>query len=256
MQIVLGLSLLLFVATSTIVGVRMLLLAGRSGGRPELLMGAGMVLIGAVGYPGGVVSGFGQANVGHVHFWIWAVSSAATQLGIALIYAFTAQVFRSGVAWAKGLTVAGCAFMLAGFALTIQALLTSSPGLSSALAARTGTLVGLVGYSGGFLWTAIEGFSHHRMARRRLALGLAEPLVAGRFFLWGLFGMMACLIIAVSGIEQFMRGHSANSPASMISMGAFGVTASVAMYLAFFAPRWYVARVERRAAPPGDTARA
>lgn len=247
MQIVLGFSLLLFVATTTIVGLRMLLLARRSGGRPELLMGAGMVLIGAVGYPGGVISGFGQASVGHVHFWIWALSSAATQIGIALIYAFTAQVFRPGVTWARGLTVAGCAFMVAGYILTIHALMTSSPRLASAVATRGPTLIGMVGYAGGFLWTAVEGFTHHRMARRRLSLGLAEPLVVGRFFLWGLFGVMASLIIAVSSIEQFVRGHSANSPLTMISMGAFGFAASVAMYLAFFAPSWYVARVERRA---------
>lgn len=248
MQIILGLSLLLFVVTSTLVGLRMLILAARSGGRPELLMGTGMTLIGAVGYPGGVVSGFGQATVGHVHVWIWAVSTAATQIGIGLIYAFTARVFRSGDAWATGLTIAGCASMVGSYFWTMHVLLTAAPDVASALATRSATLLGMVGYTGGFLWTAIEGFAHHRMARRRLSLGLAEPLVVGRFFLWGLFGLMACLIIAVSGVEQFVRGHAANSPATMISMGAFGFAASVAMYLAFFAPDWYVARVQRRAA--------
>ncbi|HME73184.1 MAG TPA: hypothetical protein VKM54_25445 [Myxococcota bacterium] len=46
MQALTGISLLLFVATTAIVGVRMLLLARRTGERPELLMGAGMALVG------------------------------------------------------------------------------------------------------------------------------------------------------------------------------------------------------------------
>ena len=59
MRALIGISLLLFVATTAIVGVRMLVRARRTGERPELLMGAGMVLVGGIGYPGGIVSRFG-----------------------------------------------------------------------------------------------------------------------------------------------------------------------------------------------------
>lgn len=251
MQIVLAISVLLFIVTSTLVGLRMLLLSRRTGGRPELLMGAGMALIGGIGYPGGVASGFGQASVGHVHFAIWAVSTACTQLGIGLIYAFTWQVFRPSAAWAKAVVLAGCALMAASYVASAHALLTAPADLSSALAARSATLIGLAGYAGCFLWTAIEGFENHRRARRRLALGLADPVVVSRFFLWGLFGLMATCINVVSVISQMVLGQAANAPAVMLSMGIFGGAASVAMYLAFFAPAWYLARVQRRAARAG-----
>ena len=59
MQTVAGICLLLFIVVSTLVGVRVLMLARRTRGRPELLMGAGMVLIGGVGYPSTILAGFG-----------------------------------------------------------------------------------------------------------------------------------------------------------------------------------------------------
>ena len=46
MQAVAGICLLLFGVVSTLVGLRVLIVARRTTGRPELLMGTGMVLIG------------------------------------------------------------------------------------------------------------------------------------------------------------------------------------------------------------------
>jgi hypothetical protein len=76
-------------------------------------------------------------------------------------------------------------------------------------------------------------------------------VVVSRFFLWGLFGAMATCINVVSVVSQMILGQAANSPAVMLSMGVFGVSASAAMYLAFFSPAWYLARVQRRAAHAG-----
>lgn len=248
MQIVLAISMVGFIVLCTAVGLRMLLLARRTGGRAELLMGAGMTLVGGLGYPGGIVSRFGQASVGEVRLWIWAGATACTILGIGLIYAFTWQVFRPSAGWAKGLVIIACVLMGVSYAGSLHALLTAPADMNSALAARSAMLIGLSGYAGCFLWTAIEGFTHYRMARRRLALGLADPVVVSRFFLWGSFGLMATMINIVSTISQVVLRQSANAPAVMLSMGLFGGMAAWCMYLAFFAPGWYLARVQRRAA--------
>jgi len=118
-------------------------------------------------------------------FPIWFISTACTQLGIALIYAFTWQVFREKATWAKVLVVTGVGFMAAGLVGMVHALVTAPPSADSALVTRGPIFIGMVGYAGCFLWTALEGFHHHRMALRRLALGLTDPIVANRFFLWG-----------------------------------------------------------------------
>jgi len=240
MQALTGISLLLFVATTAIVGVRMLLLAWRTGERPELLMGAGMTLVGGIGYPGGIVSRFGIGSVGEMSIPIWFISTVCTQIGATLIYAFTWQVFRAKATWAKVLVVTGVGFMVAGLAGMGHALTTASPTADSALVTRGPTFVSMVGYAGCFLWTALEGFHHHRMARRRLALGLTDPIVANRFFLWGFFGLMASVLTAISAITVLLGGKPSGTPATMLPMGVLGAAAVIAMYLAFFSPSWYV----------------
>ncbi|HBZ72807.1 MAG TPA: hypothetical protein DEP35_24980 [Deltaproteobacteria bacterium] len=253
MQALMGISLLLFVATTAIVGVRMLLLARRTGERPEFLMGAGMALVGAIGYPGGIISRFGLGSVGEMNFPIWFVSTACTTLGIALIYAFTWQVFRPKATWAKVLVVVGAVFMVAGLGAMAQALKAAPPGADSALVTRGPTFIAMVGYAGSFLWTALEGFHHHRMARRRLALGLTDPIVANRFFLWGFFGLMASALTAISAVAILLGGRPSGTPVTMLPMGVLGVAAVIAMYLAFFSPAWYVDWLRNQApkASPG-----
>jgi hypothetical protein len=240
MQALTGISLLVFVATTAIVGVRMLLLARRTGERPELLMGAGMALVGGIGYPGGIISRFGLGSVGEMSFPIWFISTACTQVGIALIYTFTWQVFRAKTTWAKVLVIAGVGSMAAGLAGMAHALATAPPTADSALVTRGPIFVGMVGYAGCFLWTALEGFHHHRMALRRLALGLTDPIVANRFFLWGFFGLMASALTAISAVTALLGGRPSGTPITMLPMGVLGAAAATAMYLAFFSPAWYV----------------
>lgn len=246
MQAIAGFCMLLFVATVTLVGVRMLLLARRTHGSPELLMGAGMVLVGAVGFPGGLLSGFGRGSVESLSLPIWVGATLVTQIGILLIYAFTQQVFRPGVAWARAVVAAGAAFMLAGGIGAGAALAAAEPGASSQEVARDWLFVSIVGYASCFLWSAVEGLAHFRMARRRMALGLADPVVANRFLLWGIFGLFASAVNVSSAIGNGL-GFAPDAPAVLVPMGVFGFGASAAMYLAFVPPGWYLLRLRRPA---------
>jgi hypothetical protein len=244
-QAIAGFCLLLFILTTTIVGVRMLLLARRTRGRHEFLMGLGMVLVGALGYPLSLASGFG-GSVGRLSIPLWLVSALISQTGLALIYAFTWQAFRPHDAWGKAIVVAGSAFMLAGMLLSLRALLAAPPDAMSQLVARNGIFVGMVGYCGCFLWSAVEGFVHYANARKRLALGLADAVVANRFWLWGLFGLMATGINVSSVIGNALGVDPSQSPLVLIPMGVLGFIASAAMYLAFLPPASYLAFVRSR----------
>jgi hypothetical protein len=240
MQTLAGLSVLLFVVMGTVVGIRMLALARRTGGRPELLMGLGLVLICALGYPGSLFSGFGRGSIGEVIVPLWTVSTSLTQVGIASIWLFTLAVFRPGVSWARGLTAAGIAVMVASSLGTLAVLLTAPDDAPCTESARGWLLVGMLGYAGSFLWTAVEGILQRRMALRRLALGLADPVVANRFLLWGLFGLMATGINTMSALGVLLGADPAESLLVLLPMGVLGAAATALMYLAFFPPPWYV----------------
>jgi hypothetical protein len=238
---------LLFIVTVTIVGARMLMLARRTRGRHELLMGAGMLLVGAVGTPINVASGFGQA-VGEMSLPLWIAANFTTQVGIALIYAFTWQVFRPAATWGKAIVVAGVCLMVAGLVTAGSALAGAAPDASSTLVARNGLFIGMAGYSGCFLWSAVEGFIQHAHARRRMALGLADAVVANRFLLWGVFGVSATGINLATVAANAMGLDPTRAPIVLIPLGVLGLTASAAMYLAFLPPAAYLQRVRARMA--------
>jgi hypothetical protein len=246
-QAIAGFCLVLFILTVTVVGVRMLLLARRSRGRHEFLMGAGMVLIGALGYPAGILSGFGR-SVGDVILPIWAGSMLVTQLGIACIYAFTWQTFRPRAVWGKTLVGTGIALMLVSLAGSAIALTAAPPDALSPVVARGWILVGMLGYCGCFLWSAIEGFVHYHDARKRLAIGLADAIVVNRFLLWGIFGTMATAINIASLIGASIGVDPSQSPLVLVPMGFFGFLASAAMYLAFVPPAAYLQFIRSRVA--------
>jgi hypothetical protein len=242
MQALAGLCLLLFVAVASGVGLRVLLLARRSRGVPELLMGCGMLSIAALGYPLTIVAGFG-GSVGALNLPLYTAGSFLTQLGVALIYAFTWQVFRPAAGWAKALVGAGSAVMLASLVGASAAISSASSETLSHLAARSWLSVSMIGYTTGFLWTAVEGLVHYRAALRRLAFGLADPVVANRFLLWGAFGLMATGINFSSALGNWMGSDPSRSPVVLVPMGVLGAGASIAMSLAFFPPARYLAWV-------------
>ncbi len=239
MQALAGLCLLVFVAVCTLVGVRMLLLARRTRGLPELLMGAGMVVIAGIGYPLSHLAGFG-GPVGEMVIPVWVVSTLLTQSGIVSIYAFNQQVFRPRDGWAKPLVAAAAAVMLTSLVGSVHALSVAPPEMLSQVAARGWLFFGMVGYAGCFLWAAAEGFAQYAKARRRLAIGLADRVVVNRFLLWGVFGLMATGINVSSAIGNLLGVDPTRSPTVLVPMGVLGALASAAMYLAFVPPAWYL----------------
>jgi len=246
MQAVAGICLLLFVVVSTLVGVRVLIVAQRSKGRPELLMGTGMVLIGGVGYPSTILAGFG-GTVGELNVALYAFGCAMTQIGITLIYAFTQQVFRPGEAWARALVAFGGTTLLVSWIGATRSLLLADAAETSFLVARGWLGVAMVGYTICFLWTAIEGFVHHGMAVKRMALGLADPVTTNRFLLWGAFGLMATGINVASATGNWLGVDPSRAPLVLVPMGVLGGGASVAMAFAFFPPAWYLGWLRRDA---------
>ena len=98
-------------------------------------------------------------------------------------------------------------------------------------------------------WAAREAFRYHALLRRRLALGLADPVVTHQFLLWGVSAGSAFGSSAVSLFFTHVLGLSIAAtvvPFVAIQLALF--TAAVCLWFAFFPPGFYRRRLLRVAA--------
>jgi hypothetical protein len=240
-----GLAMLLFVLTCSAVGIRLLWLARSGGGRPAWLCGHGFSLIAIIGFPLGVLSGQGFAPAGEVHLTLAAVSLLANGLGIGSFFVFTVGVFRPGALWAHALAGAAIAGM-AMSAVGIVAAIALAPPHASSFAVSYGwaaTFQWICVLC--FGWMGVEGLGEWWRSRRRLALGLSDPVVSNRLLMWGLFGVSTTLLCLVLAAVQMSGQPTATSPTAQLAQALFGVASSVAATLAFFPPRAYLALLRR-----------
>jgi hypothetical protein len=241
-------AMLLFVVSCSACGVRLLWLAKTGGGRPALLCGNGFCLIAMLGFPLGVVSGMGAVRVGEVVLPLAAVGLLANMLGISCFYIFTVSVFRPNALWAH--TLAGAA--IAGMAMACVANVANLALAQSHLSSFDVTW----GWSGVFNamcilcfgWMGLEGMTEWWKSRRRLALGLSDPVVSNRLLMWGLFGLSTTLLCLVLLALLLSRQPTATSPLAQVAQAVFGLLSSGAAMLAFFPPPAYLVRLRRKLA--------
>jgi hypothetical protein len=238
-----------FVLVSAAVATRLLLLARRTRERPELLLGLGILGTAVLGY-GLMIASLvmrGGAPVAQTipQRALHGAGEIAHDLGVTMIVLFVASVFRARERWARALAGVMLASLWSGL-------------LGVELANRFRE-TGITG--GGFwwlryaviwsysVWMAIESFAYWRQMKRRVALGLAEPLVANRFLLWGLASLGTTLATWSASIPFFLARDPELALAwqGVIQTGTATVgLATVGIYaLTFFPPAAYRRRVAR-----------
>ena len=98
------------------------------------------------------------------------------------------------------------------------------------------------------LWGAAESIRYWRLMRRRLRLGLADPLVTNRFLLWGLgIGAAGIGSLISLTVQQIVGLNMAELPALTVSNSLFGSTSALLMWVAFLPPAAWRRRLQRRA---------
>jgi hypothetical protein len=128
-----------------------------------------------------------------------------------------------------------------------RALAAAAPEVDSVAATRGWLLLCFVGYAGSFLWSAAESMLQFRMAVRRRALGLADPVVASRFFLFSVYGLSSTGILLANAVAVLFGFNLATSLVVLAPSALLGLVSSAAIYLAFLPPRWYLGRLHPRA---------
>jgi hypothetical protein len=106
-----------------------------------------------------------------------------------------------------------------------------------------------------FGWIGAEAFFHYRSGRRRVRVGLLEPLVCNRFLLWmivGLLQLSVFLTILVQYVEYEATGIWAAW--SDIALGILELATVGAIWLVFFPPAVYCRWIGDAATSPEQTA--
>jgi hypothetical protein len=239
-----------FFAVSLVIGVRLLLLARRTGEMPELLIGLAVLGIGPLGYG---FSMLGFATLGRS-----TITSATLQgsgfvavfIGAAAQYLFVWYVFRRQARWARPLVYAAIVLMATAYVADISENgLANRPFVSfwfwGSMCLRLLVMA----------WSSVESLLYWRRMRRRLRLGLADPVVTNRFLLWGVGSGAAFLgyalgfaVLAITGIS------TSQTPSFNLIISLHGLVAAIAMWLAFQPPAFYRRFIEGRARPDADAA--
>jgi hypothetical protein len=161
-------------------GVRMLRAGLASGREPELWLGL-VFCAAAVGVPLRFASIEAVAqDATAIATALSGASHIALSITTGFLYVFVWRVFQPDSAAARRFALGG----LAALVLTLGLLLASGgargeshPTVALAAVARAVVLP----------WACFQSLRYYRMMRRRLVLGLAEPVVTNRFLLWALW---------------------------------------------------------------------
>jgi len=238
---------LAFVFTAAIVSVRLLALARVTGGLPELTCGLGLGLIVALGLPVRLVGDALLEAHWSLGVALLVASGSSFAAGWTALAVFTWKVFRPD-SFLVGWAVRGAILVFAGSTLAEASRLLQLDDPSMAKHLSSWSFVTLFTAELLYAWTGFEALRCYRQFRRRLALGLADPVVTNRFLLWAT--VMGCSMISLGA--PLYAGWIGLSPMEIaevqLTTALAGLPCTAALYLAFLAPRSYRDWVLRRSA--------
>jgi hypothetical protein len=235
--------LALYTATSLVVGIRLIVRSYHSRGLPELLIGCTYAASSGLGYPLTVTAASWPSRAATLG--AMAIGEALIVIGCCCFLFFNAKVFRPTARWSVPVAALGSLVLAAcGFAVVVEFFATDDIAQVTERA-RTATILFLLVLVLGQGWTALEGMRHYRMMRRRLAIGLAEPVVTNRFLLWGISGVVS---LTWNGVVNayLLAGTNINAhPVPVFAVSFGGLVTAACLVLTFMPPAWYVRWIER-----------
>jgi len=244
MQALAGFAIATFIIASVAVAFRLLAIHRRSGEAPELLLGLMLLLSVGLGYPLTIASGYVATGTGRL---LAALSALAIAAGFSCLFAFTWRVFQRDSAWGRatagsGIALLGATTVWIWFDLLAGGDLPLGGDASAQTLLESGTV--MVAY----VWTGWESLRYHAMVKRRLQLGMADPVVCNRLMLWGLMGSIATVGVLVNIVPGLFGVSVVTDPLVLLASSVTGMCQTVLLVLAFSPPRGYLDWVRGAAA--------
>jgi hypothetical protein len=239
MESPLGIGVGVMIAADAVVGLRLLLLARRTRRIPETAFGCAFILLGVVGYPLSILARK-TAMSGEPGNVLLAAALCAQNLGCLAMYVATWTTFRPAARWGAhgvGLAAAAFALSLLGDSLAQGAWVLHDGG--------GWYYLGLWTRAGAFVWAAVEAIRYHVLLRRRLRIGLADPVIVDRFRLWAISSAAVCIAFLAFFVGRLLALNVAVSPPVLLTTSLAGLVAGVTVLLAFTPPAAYLRRVAK-----------
>jgi hypothetical protein len=225
----------------------------RSGEWTQWLLGLHLILSMGIGY---LLTCFGTVSVEYgaglpkaVIFSVLSLGYCASSAGLTTTLHFTRRVFRPG----RGLpfayaTVSGAAIWTGWLGYVVSGDVAEGRFEGISFWVMTSGMLACN------VWVAYEPCRYYAQLRRRVRLGMSEPVVADRMLLWGI-GSIARATLVLAGPLSSRYLHTL-AESERISAGAMvlvtssllGLVTSGTYWLAFQPPRAYLRWVEQRAA--------
>lgn len=237
MQAVAGLAISTLVIASIGVGIRLLVVHRRSHQAPELLLGLMLLLSVGLGYPLMIVSTRVDAETANR---LLASSSLAVAVGFSCLMVFTWRVFRRNSAWGRAAALTGSG-VLVGTAVWDAIYVLSHAGSHLAGGEVTPqSVIHAFTVMGAYLWASWESLHYRGMLKRRLRLGMADPVVCNRLLLWGLMGLAVSAGILLNVGAGVLGVSIVENPLVLLGSSTTGMTQTILLVLAFAPPRAYL----------------
>jgi len=245
---------------SLVVGIRLLLRARQVWPLPELSLGVYFLMSAVIGtipqlivYSSLTDPSLAMPDATARVMLCIAVFTMA--VGASSVYVFTWKVFRPDAWWAKGIAIAGGSTLAVGFVWEAVAegfapVVFAGPGHWLGWAARTVAMLGVTWESGRYYW----------MLRRRMRLGLADPVVTNQFLLWSLWAASSTVNyladLVTRAVYVWLSGTTTELipeilaqvvPVTLAVTNVLGAISAATLFLTFFPSERYRRWLESRA---------
>lgn len=225
----------LFIAevSYVLVGLDLLRRWKKTRGLPELFLGLAFVFNGLSYFFTDLPLRIGNEEILHEFSYIGRIFAGLCSLTIA---GFTCRVFRADARWAKAFFWTVGALLLSG--ATVSAFEGDWEGAHPL--SYAGFWFEWVGGVAPFVWLAIESLHAYSKGRRQVRLGLGDPLVTNRFFLIGLYGVLASVTYPLFlWMYIVYELHGTWSDPLGVFAGVVEIFSLVALWISFSAPAFY-----------------
>jgi hypothetical protein len=221
-----------------VIGVRLIRLSARTRQLPELLIGVSVLFLAGLGYPLSAVAREVRDLDASSRGTLGAAAGLLAVVGLVANTAFTWILFRRAVPWARALLAS---VGLGGAGLFVAQSIAGG-WADGALFWAWLPIAITVSYG----WAFAECGHYHLLLRRRLHLGIADPVVTNRFGLYAVATGLAVVTNIVGWVFWQLHLEMLTDPIGGLLLFVLGVTSSALMLLAFLPPRAYLAWVRAR----------